>query len=82
MANLITRYEVKVIAHYFTDDLEASSRSEAEEIAIKEFYDNAHRASIEYTLVDDEWLMCDDCYEERVDDDHECDEENDVANYY
>lgn len=82
MATLSTRYQIKVIAHYITDEIDARDRSEAEELGWKEFYDNAHRASIEYTLVDDEWLVCDDCNEERVEDDHECDEENDVKNYF
>ena len=48
------------------------------------FYDESHRASIEDTRITDQWLVCDDCNEERVEDDHECDEESDVsvADYY
>jgi hypothetical protein len=82
MANLTARYEVLVIAHYTSDEIEARSMREAQEEAIKMFYDESHRASIEDTRVSDEWLVCDDCNEERVEDDHECDEGNDVANYY
>jgi len=84
MATLSTRYEVLVITHYTSEDIGASSRQDAEEQATHEFYDNAHRASIEDTRITDEWLMCDDCDEERVEDDHECDEESDVSveDYY
>ena len=82
MANLTTRYEVLVIAHYTSDEIEARSMQEAQEEGWREFYDNAHRASIEDTRVTDEWLVCDDCNEERVEDDHECEDSDDVANYY
>jgi hypothetical protein len=82
MANLTARYEVLVIAHYTSDEIEARSMREAQEEGWREFYDNAHRASIEDTRVTDEWLVCDDCNEERVEDDHECEDADDVANYY
>ena len=82
MANLTARYEVLVIAHYTSDEIEARSMQEAQEEGWREFYDNAHRASIEDTRVVDEWLVCDDCNEERVEDDHECEDSDDVANYY
>jgi hypothetical protein len=82
MANLSTRYEVLVIAHYTSDEIEARSMQEAQEEGWREFYDNAHRASIEDTRVVDEWLVCDDCNEERVEDDHECEDADDVATYY
>jgi hypothetical protein len=82
MANLTARYEVLVIAHYTSDEIEARNMQEAQEEGWREFYDNAHRASIEDTRVVDEWLVCDDCNEERVEDDHECEDSDDVANYY
>lgn len=84
MATLSTRYEVLVIAHYTSEEIEAGSGQEAEDKATHEFYDNAYRASIEDTRVNDEWLVCDDCNEERVEYDHECDEESDVSveDYY
>jgi len=82
MANLITRYEVEVIAHYTSDDIESTSEAEAKDEAIKMFYDESHRASIEDTRITDWWIDCDDCGESRVDDDHECEDTDDVANYY
>jgi hypothetical protein len=77
MSNLSKRYEVMVIAHYTSDDIEAQGRQDAEEKATHEFYDNSHRASIEDTRITDEWLVCDDCDEERVEDDHDCEESDD-----
>ena len=84
MATLSTRYEVKVIAHYESDEIEARSMHEAEEQGWREFYDNAHRASIEDTRITDEWLVCDDCTEERVEEDHECyeDEADELSDDY
>jgi hypothetical protein len=76
---------VLVIAHYTSETIEeARTRGEAQEQGWREFYDNAHRASIEDTRITDEWLVCDDCDEERVETDHVCDEESDVsvADYY
>lgn len=82
MATLTMRYEIEVIAHYTSEEIEATRASEAREEAIKMFYDESHRASIEDTRITDQWLVCDDCNEERVEDDHECEDANDVANYY
>lgn len=82
MSTLSTRYEVKVIAHYTSDEIEARSRHEAEEEGWREFYDNAHRASIEETRIVDEWLVCDGCHEERVEDDHECEDEDELSDDY
>ena len=85
MSNLITRYEIEVVAHYTTNDIDdANTREEAKDKAITEFYDNSHRATIDDTRVTDEWFDCEDCDEERVEADHECDEESDVSveDYY
>jgi len=82
MATLTMRYEIEVIAHYTSEEIEATRASEAREEAIKMFYDESHRASIEDTRITDQWLVCDDCNEERVEDDHECEDADDVANYY
>lgn len=84
MSTLSMRYEIEVIAHYTSEEIEAKSAAQAREEATKMFYDESHRASIEDTRITDQWLVCDDCDEERVEDDHECDEESEVsvADYY
>ena len=84
MATLSKRYEVLVTAHYTSDEIEAKGRQDAEEQGWREFYDNAHRASIEDTRITDEWLVCDDCTEERVEEDHECyeDEADELSDDY
>jgi hypothetical protein len=79
MAELRKTYEVKVVAEYYaTIELDAGedkSTEEIEEMAWREFYDTAHRASIEETSIEDENQICDECGDEYVDDDHECEEE-------
>jgi hypothetical protein len=79
MAELRKTYEVKVVAEYYaTIELDAGedkSTEEIEEMAWREFYDTAHRASIEETSIEDENQICDECAEEYVEDDHECEEE-------
>ena len=74
MAHITTRYEILVVGHYTSDEIEATSSAQAEEEAITEFYDNAHRTSIYDTRVEDWWLVCEECNEERVDEDHECED--------
>jgi len=46
MSNLSMRYEIEVIAHYTSEDIEAKSAAQAREEAIKMFYDESHRASM------------------------------------
>ena len=82
MATLSMRYEIEVIAHYTSEDIEAKSAAEAREEATKMFYDESHRASIEDTRITDEWLVCDGCHEERVEDDHECEDSDELSDDY
>ena len=82
MATLSMRYEIEVIAHYTSEDIEAKSAAEAREEATKMFYDESHRASIEDTRITDQWLVCDDCDEERVEDDHECEDSDELSDDY
>jgi hypothetical protein len=83
MANLIMRYEIEVTAHYTTNDVDdAENREEAKEKAINEFYDNSHRASIDDTRVVDEWFECLDCGDEHIEDDHECEDEDELSDDY
>ena len=79
MPELRKTYEVKVVAEYWAMiELEAGedkTEEEIEEMAWRDFYDQAHRASIEETKIEDENQICDECAEEYVQDDHECEEE-------
>lgn len=79
MAELRKTYEVKVVAEYWAtielDTGEDKTEEEIEEMAWREFYDQAHRASIEETKIEDENQICNECNEEYVDEDHECEEE-------
>lgn len=74
-ATLKKRYQVKVIAHYYTYDLEATDAQEADVEGVNQFYDESHRAEIYSSEIYDEWLECEDCGEERVEEDHKCEEE-------
>jgi hypothetical protein len=79
MAELYKIYEVKVVAEYWArielNVKEQKTDEEIEEMAWREFYDEAHRASIEETNIEDTNLYCSECEEQNVDDDHECEEE-------
>jgi len=79
MAELYKTYEVKVVAEYWaTIELEVGedkTEEEIEEMAWREFYDTAHRASIEETKIESDENTCADCNTSGVEDDHECDEE-------
>lgn len=73
--SLVKKYQVKVVATYYTfTDIEDVNESEAIDLGVEEFYSEAHRAEIEKTEIYDEWLYCNDCGDERVDSDHECEE--------
>jgi hypothetical protein len=72
---LVTKYQVKVTSTYFSQEIEASDVPEAVDLAINEFYDESHRAEIESSHVYDEWLDCETCGAERVEDDHGCEDE-------
>ena len=64
MASLVKKYQVKVVAHYYTtNDIEDVTREEAEELGWKEFYDESHRAEIYDTSIEDEWTDCNECGE-------------------
>ena len=70
---------MKVIAEYWAnielDIDEEKTQEEIEEMAWREFYDEAHRASIEQVKIEsDEWT-CNDCNESNVSEDHECEED-------
>jgi hypothetical protein len=74
-ANLIKRYQVKVSATYYTfTDIEDVNESEAIDLGVEEFYSESHRAEIDNTEIYDEWLYCTECGDEKVEDDHECEE--------
>jgi hypothetical protein len=79
MAELYKTYEVRVVAEYWaTFELEVGeekSEEELKEMAWKEFYDTAYRASIEETKIESEENNCADCNTNGVEDDHECEEE-------
>lgn len=76
MPTLIQKYQVKVVAVYYTDnDIEDVNKEEAEEMGWQEFYDNSHRAEIESTEIYDQWQDCEDCGADHVEDDHECEAE-------
>jgi len=78
----IKKYEVKVVAEYIAyielEDGEELSSEEIEEMAWREFYDTAHRASIEEVTIESEETDCAECGEEDIEEDsHECEEEED-----
>ena len=76
------KVEVKVIAEYWAnieinDEEEEPSEEELHEMAWREFYDEAHRASIEKVKIEDDRWECDECgeqddYDNR--DEHICEE--------
>jgi len=72
---LTKKWEVELDVKYYTwTDIETDSEEKAIEEAIEEFYSEANRASIEgweanYVLV------CDECYEEDVEENHVCEED-------
>lgn len=72
---LVTKYQVKVTATYFSQEIEAANEREAVDTAINEFYDESHRAEIESSHIYEEWLDCETCGAERVEDDHACEDE-------
>ena len=80
MAELYKKFEVKVVAEYWaTIELEVGEEITEEQLherAWRDFYDEAHRASIEEVHTEDENQICSECYEEYVDDDHICEEES------
>lgn len=81
MANLTRTVEVKVIAEYwFTVELDEDeldkTAEELETMAWKEFYDEAHRASIESTTIENDITTCWDCDDDEAEEGHECPEED------
>lgn len=80
MANLTRTVEVKVIAEYWAtieldeDELNKTD-AEIEEMAWREFYDEAHRASIEETSIEQDITTCWDCEDDGAEEGHECPEE-------
>jgi len=75
---LVKRYEVKVIAEYHydsTDDETVTTDEEAEDAASTAFYDEAYRAEIYSSQIVDEWLDCDECGDDHVEEDHVCKKE-------
>lgn len=77
MANITRTVEVKVVAEYWAtielDDSELDKTAdELEEMAWREFYDEASRASIEQTRIESDVMTCWDCEEDGVETDHEC----------
>ena len=73
--SLVKRYQVKVTAIYYTwTDIEDVTELKAQDMGIDEFYSESQRAEIENTEIYDEWLYCTECYEDKVDSDHECEE--------
>lgn len=72
-ATLKKRYQVRVVANYYTwVDIEADNDEQAIDEGIQAFYEEAHRAEIYSADVYDEWLDCDDCGEDHVEEDHVC----------
>mgnify|MGYP006276742545 CR=1 FL=1 len=80
----IKKYEVKVVAEYIAyielEPGEDITDEELEERAWREFYDEAHKASIEEVTIEHRQQDCEECGEEDVEDDHECEEEEDEDN--
>lgn len=75
---LVKRYEVKVVAEYYydsTDDDTITTDEEAEDAATVDFYDNVNRAEIYSSQIVDEWLDCDECGDDHVEEDHVCKKE-------
>lgn len=79
MPELYKTYEVKVVAEYWANiELEIGeekTEEELHEMAWRDFYDEAHRASIEEVTTESEETTCADCNTGGVEDDHECEEE-------
>ena len=80
MANLTRTVEVKVVAEYWAtielDETELNkTNEEIEEMAWREFYDEAHRATIESTSIEQDITTCWDCEDDEAEEGHECPEE-------
>lgn len=80
MANLTRTVEVKVVAEYWAtielDETELNkTNEEIEEMAWREFYDEAHRATIESTDIEQDITTCWDCEDDEAEEGHECPEE-------
>ena len=81
MASVTRTVEVKVVAEYWaTTELEEGELNKTEEelseMAWREFYDEANRASIEEVIIENDVMTCWDCKEDGVDESHECEECN------
>jgi hypothetical protein len=82
MANLTRTVEIKVVAEYYytveLDDTElGKTEEELHEMAWSEFYEEAHRASIESTTTEQDMTTCWDCEDDDAEEGHECPEDTD-----
>jgi len=80
MAKLLPRFEVKVTAeyHYESEDFDTEgnlTRETVENDASIAFYDNVNNAEIYSTEITKSWFECEDCGEDDVEEDHECENE-------
>ena len=76
MADLIKKYEVKVVAEYWTtEDIIADNEDDALSQGTHMFYDDSHRAEIYSAEISDEYYDCDDCGADHCGSDHECEDD-------
>lgn len=80
MAKLLPRFEVEVTATftYQSEDYDSDGQLTADTVekdAINIFYDESHRAEIYGTNIVRSWFECEDCGQDDVEEDHECEAE-------